>query len=151
MVKTVVRRFILRLLGVGYFIALLVIALVLAYLAINRINELTTGAIAVVFLLGVFFPPVLWWKMESNGLSRLRRMSTPQVRFVFDDKGVTANSELGAGTVGWKSIEKIWEFPEAWLLFVGKQQYVTVPLAALTEELKQVIKEEVEKSKIVKS
>ena len=63
---------------------------------------------------------------------------------------VTADSELGAATVGWKSIEKIWEFPEAWLLFVGKQQYVTVPLPALTEELKKAIKTEVEKNKRLK-
>lgn len=146
-VKTVARRFILRLLGVGYFFALLVMVVGLAHLVANRVNEWTTGAIAAILLIGIAIPLTLWWKTRSSGLSRLRRMSTPSVKFVFDDKGVTADSELGVATVGWKSIEKIWEFPEAWLLFVGRQQYVTVPLPALTEELKAIIKAEVQKNK----
>jgi hypothetical protein len=145
-VKTVARRFILRMLGVGYFVALLAMIIWLVYLVTNRVNEWTTGAIAAILLLGTAIPTTVWWKTQANGLSRLRRMSTPRVKFVFDDKGITADSELGAATVGWKSIEKIWEFPEAWLLFVGRQQYVTVPLAALTEELKTVIKAEVQKN-----
>jgi hypothetical protein len=146
-VKTVARRSIVRLLGVGYFVALLAMALALTYLVANRVNEWTTGAIAAVLLLGIAIPSTLWWKTRSSGLSRLRRMSTPSVKFIFDEKGITADSELGAATVGWKSIEKVWEFPEAWLLFVGRQQYVTVPLPALTEELKDIIKSEVQKNK----
>jgi hypothetical protein len=142
-VKTVARRFILRLLGLGYFVALLAMAVAFAYLVVHRVNEWTTGACAAILLFGIFTPSTIWWVTRSAGLSRLRRMSTPSVKFVFDEKGITADSELGTATVGWKSIEKIWEFPEAWLLFVGKQQYVTVPLPALTEELKQMIKAEV--------
>ncbi len=146
-VKIVSRRFILRLLGTGYFVAVLVMTLGLAYLIFNRVNDWTTGAIAAILMFGIVMPSALWLKTRSGGLSRLRRMSTPSVKFIFDEKGVTAESELGAATVGWKSIEKIWEFPEAWLLFVGKQQYVTVPLPALTEDLKQTIKAEVQKNR----
>lgn len=146
-VKTVARRFILRLLGVRYFVALLVMAAGLTQLVARGVNDWTTGAIAAILLLGVTVPLTLWWKTRSGGLSRLRRMSTPSVKFVFDENGVTADSDLGSATVGWKSIEKIWEFPEAWLLFLGKQQYVTVPLPALTGELKELIRAEVLKNK----
>jgi hypothetical protein len=149
-VKTVARRFVLRFLGVGYFVALAIMTLAIFYLASRRVNEWTTGAIGAVLGMGILFPAFLWWKTERSGLDRLRRMSAPRVKFVFDDRGITADSELGVATVGWKSIEKIWEFPEAWLLFVGKQQYVTVPLYALTEELKKFIKNEVEKNKMGK-
>ena len=142
-VKTVARRFVLRLLGTGYFVAVVVIAIALLYLAMRRENYWPTGAIGAVFVFSILFPVVLWWKTERSGLSRLRRMSSPTVKFLFDDKGITVDSELGEATVGWISIEKIWEFPEAWLLFVGKQQYVTVPIAPLSEELKRYIKEKV--------
>ena len=149
-VRAVARRFVLRSLGAGYFIALAIMVLALFLLAYQRVTDWTTGAIGAVLGMGILVPAILWWKTERSGLDRLRRMSAPQVKFVFDDRGVTADSELGAATVGWKSIEKIWEFPEAWLLFVGKQQYVTVPLPALTEELKKAIKTEVEKNKRLK-
>jgi YcxB-like protein len=146
-IKTVSRRFVLRLLGTRYFVALVIMAIFLSYLVLNRVNEWTTGAIAAVLGLGILFPFILWWKTERSGLARLHRMSTPNVKFVFDDHGVTTDSELGAATVGWKSIEKIWEFPEAWLLFADKRQYVTVPRNAMTGDLKQVIKTEVEKNR----
>ena len=147
MVRTVARRFVVRLLGTGYFVAVAAMVVAFLYLATCGVNDWTTGAIGAVLGLGVLFPVVFWWKTERSGLCRLRRMSSPTVKFVFDDKGITVDSELGAATVGWKSIEKIWELPEAWLLFVGKQQYVTVPLVALTEELKQSIRAEVGKNK----
>ena len=146
-VKAVARRFVARLFGVVYFVTLPVMAAVLTCLIANRVNDWKTGVTATILLLGILIPSSLWWKTRSSGLSRLRRMSTPRVKFVFDEKGVTADSELGAATIRWKSIEKIWEFPEAWLLFVGQQQYVTVPLPVLTEELKQMIKAEVAKNK----
>jgi len=145
-IKTVSRRFVLRLLGAGYFVALTIMAIALAYLTSCRVNDSTTGAIGAVLGMGVLFPAALWRKTERGGLKRLRRMTTPHVILIFDDKGVTADSELGAATVGWKSIEKIWEFPEAWLLFVGKQQYVTIPISALTENLKKCIKAKVEEN-----
>lgn len=106
-VQTVARRFIIRLLGVGYFVALLRMVIALAYLVGNRMNEWTTGAISVILLFGTFIPSAYWWKTRSSGLSRLRRMVMQNVRFVFDERGVTADSELGVATVGWKSIEKI--------------------------------------------
>jgi len=145
-VKTVTRRFVIRWFGVEYFIAVAVVAAGFAYLAVNRVNEWTTGAAGAALALGTIFPIVFWKVIERNGLSRLRRMASPTVKMLFDDRGIMADSELGAATVGWKSIEKIWEFPEAWLLFVGKQQYVMVPLPALTEELKLAIKTEVKKN-----
>jgi len=146
-VKTVARRFVLRVLGPSYFVALALAVAGFVYLVCNRVNEWTTGAIGVSLGLGILFPVVLWWKIERSGLGRLRRMSSPHVKFVFDDRGVTADSELGAATIGWKSIENIWEFPEAWLLMVGKQQYVTLPISALTDELKEMIKTGVNKDK----
>jgi RNase P protein component len=43
-------------------------------------------------------------------------------------------------------IEKIWEYPSVWLVFIVKQGYTTLPTANLDEELKQFIAEKVRKN-----
>lgn len=140
LIKTVSRRFVLRFLGVGYFIALAVLIIFVGYLTLNKMNDWITGALSVVLAFGIVVPFALWWKTERTGLARLKQMDKPTVKFEFNDKGITADSELGKATVGWKSVEKIWEFPNAWLLFVGKQQYNTIPTSALSNDLKNFIR-----------
>ena len=83
--------------------------------------------------------------IEQKGLDRLRRMPKPQMRFIFDERGVTFDSDLGTSTMSWLSVENIWEFPEAWLLMFGEQRFLTVPCSILTEEVKTMIKTKVSK------
>jgi hypothetical protein len=147
MIKAVSRRFVMRYLGIVYFIIMAIATVAFLYEVFHGEKDWMIGAVGAIIGFGILFPLLLWWKTERGGLNRLRRMPSPLVKFIFDEKGIAIESDLGVGTLGWKSIEKIWEFPEAWLLFAGKQQHVTVPISALTEELKQVIKAEIEKNK----
>jgi hypothetical protein len=140
LIKAVSRRFVLRFLGVGYFVAVAILIVFVVYLTLNQVNDWITGALSVVLAFGIIVPSALWWKTERTGLARLKQMDKPIVKFEFSDKGITVDSELGKATVGWKSVEKIWEFPNAWLLFVGKQQYNTIPTSALSDDLKNFIR-----------
>jgi len=146
LIKTVSRRFTRRFLGMGYiFLIVLSVASILYEVLTNRANTWMTGSSGVLVGILVIFPIAMWRSIEHKGLDRLRRMPKPQMRFKFDERGVTFDSDLGTSTMSWLSVENIWEFPEAWLLIFGEHQFLTVPCSILTEAVKTMIKTEVSK------
>lgn len=146
-IKAVSRRFVCRFLGKSYiFPVLLFIAFIFYMVWTSRANTWMTGTCGVFLVILVVFPLAMWRSVEKKGLDRFRRMPEPQMRFIFDERGVTFDSDLGTSTVSWLAIEKIWEFPEAWLLIFGDHQFLTVPCSILTQDVKSIIKMEVSKN-----
>jgi hypothetical protein len=66
-------------------------------------------------------------------------MSKPTAVFEFTDEEISSETDLGSSRMKWKAIKKIWRFPEAWLLFITEWQYITLPIADLTDEIRQFI------------
>jgi hypothetical protein len=142
LVKKSARGFVWRQLGVGYLIAVGILLLCLLCLIAIRDYGWLTGALGVIVGLCLIFPISMWRNLESERLSRLGQMEKPLVHFVFDEKGLSADSDLGSSSLTWKTVTGVWEFPELWFLFMGKQHLI-VPAAALSEELKQFIRAKV--------
>ena len=89
--------------------------------------------------LGLIFPISMWRNLECERLSRLGQMEKPWVHFIFDEKGLVADSDLGSSKLSWKTVTGVLEFPEIWFFFMGKQHLI-VPAAVLSEELRQFIR-----------
>jgi hypothetical protein len=70
-------------------------------------------------------------------------MSDPSAIFTFTDAGVSAKTDLGSSELNWRCITKVWMFPEAWLLFVDKGLYITVPTAGLPDQARELIRNKV--------
>ncbi len=72
-------------------------------------------------------------------MEKFNRMETPTAKFCFTDERIGIESNIGWTELSWKMIEKIWEYPSVWLVFIAKQGYITLPTANLDDELKQCI------------
>jgi hypothetical protein len=72
-------------------------------------------------------------------LAAFRKMKTPRAQWVFDDAGISVQSDMSTGSIRWPIVERLWRFPEVWLFFVAKGVYSTLPVSCLSEELQAFI------------
>jgi hypothetical protein len=61
-------------------------------------------------------------------------MASPTAEFIFRDQDITMSSELGSTTLPWVRFIDVWETPEFWMMFVAQNQFITLPVANLSEE-----------------
>jgi hypothetical protein len=82
-----------------------------------------------VFVL-VLFAGVYYFH-RRHVLANLARLDDGCVEFRFEDEGLTMASNLGTSMLKWSTFERVWKFPDLWLLFISKQQYLVLPVDAL--------------------
>lgn len=139
LVKTVTRRFIHKFLGWDYIAVWLVtLASFVVLLALGQ-RDWLVGALGTLLLLSAGVAVIVWVTFHRRALVTFRKMRTPVATFTFDDDGIAVSSDLSTGTLKWQAVQNLWCFPEAWLLFVAKGVYSTLPTACLTEDVKQFI------------
>lgn len=139
LVKTATRRFLSKLLGWEYsmlWAAMLAVFIALGYRGGHAWPMGACGSIAAIL-------PLLYVLVHHaysrRAIIAFRKRENPQTTFSFDDEGIGASSELATGHVKWPAVEKLWCFPEAWLVFLGKNSYWTLPTTCLTDDIKQFI------------
>ena len=139
LVKTATRRFLVKFLGWDFLAAWSVLLAALITLVCLGKRDWFVGAIGAVLGLSALLALIVWIVFHRRALSTLRKMQNPKAIFVFDDEGIAVTSDLSSGKVMWPAVEKLWCFPEAWLLFFTKGAYSTLPTAYLSNEVKDLI------------
>lgn len=132
--RTVIRR-----LGWRYLLALLLVGVATA----QRISAgdqswfvpfmLGILAFAILFVFAVYFV------RRYHALARFRQMSSPQAVFTFRDDDFTMASDLGSSTLPWRTITEVWRYPDFWLLFVSRGQFITLPLSTVEPATREFI------------
>lgn len=69
-------------------------------------------------------------------------MHSKSANFTFSDESLTVSSDLGKSEMSWRAIEKIWKFPDVWLLFVSKSVFITLPLSDIDASTQEFIAEQ---------
>jgi hypothetical protein len=64
-----------------------------------------------------------------------RKIEDHHITYRFSHLGIFVSSELGSSELKWRAFERFWKFPDMWLLFVGKRQFLILPTADIDEEL----------------
>jgi len=139
LVKKSTQRFVWCQWGVGYLFAMGFVLLGFLCELVVGGREWLLGAFGVILGLGLIFPISMWRNLEIANLSLLEKMEKPWAHFVFDEKGIVKDSELGSYSLTWKTVTEVCEFPEFWFLFVGKNPLV-LPTEILSKELMQFIR-----------
>jgi len=95
------------------------------------------------WLLAVYMTPIallplvfllVWRAHFVNTVGTFRSMASPTAEFVFRDQDMSISSDLGSGTLPWTRFVDVWETPEFWMMFLTRSQFVTLPVASLSEE-----------------
>lgn len=74
-----------------------------------------------------------------RGMARLRRMKVPHAVISLSQAQFSASADSGSWSVPWTTFSAVWRFRDFWLLVIGTSQYVTLPLAPLSEEARSFI------------
>ncbi len=86
----------------------------------------------------VLVPPVLvaliWSAHAHNSLGKLHQLRAPEARFVLDQRGIFAASDLGERLIPWDRITEVWQRPESQMIFTDPSQFITLPTRDVPEE-----------------
>jgi hypothetical protein len=139
LIKFAVWKFWTRNIGLRNFVifALVCVAFILVFLSGDCSWFLGFLGAAIVFSFGLGC--VSYFISLRSSMKKFNRMETPTAKFRFTDERIGIESNIGWTELSWKMIEKIWEYPSVWLIFIAKQGYVTLPTANHDDELKQFI------------
>ncbi len=112
------------------------------------------GGVHIQFISGDWFLSIPFWCMIPVvfvlrclvGLWSIRRsfaefrlFRNPIIVWRFSDEKVACQSELGLMEAPWQFFNAIWCFPEVWTFNFGNSNYTLLPIAQLSEEIKQFI------------
>ena len=61
-------------------------------------------------------------------------MASPTAEVIFRDQDITISSALGSLTLPWTRFIDVWETEEFWMMFLAPNQFITLPVANLSEE-----------------
>ena len=150
LVKTAVRCFWFRYVGWPTFISCCLVFAAFIYFLISRERSWPyshwgpTWYLAVMILLGlVLFLCVVFitacFRSLKEALDELKKRKSAVVVWRFDEDHIRTRSDLAEAEISWKLIEKVWLFPEVWLLFFSKDNYMTLPVQDIDDELRQFI------------
>src|SRR3990167_9322141 len=94
---------------------------------------LAAWAFFVVVALGVYVTYV------SRSMSKFRRMNDPTAEVTISNDEFHMKSSLADTRLQWRAIEAIWRFPEAWLIFMGKNLFATLPIDGIGIEDRELM------------
>ena len=148
LIKFAVWKFWTRNIGLKNFVifAIVCVAFILFILSGDRSWFLGFLGATIVFSLGIGCASYFIYLNRS--MEKFNRMKTPTAKLRFTDECIGIESDIGRTELSWKMIEKIWEYPSVWLVFIAKQGYITLPTANFDDELKQFIAEKVRENNV---
>ena len=146
LLRRAVLRYWWRQIGIGYILALAVLAACLIILIESGNTSWFVGATGTVLGMCLFVMIALYVVSYRRALQKLKMMGEPQATLILSESSLTMSSGAGSSTVPWSTITEIWQFPDFWLLFFSKTNFSTLPLADVSPEARAFFVERVRAS-----
>ena len=137
--RKAVRSFMLRFIGWRYVAALTVLLISTIYLFAVGDRSWFIGVFGFALALGVVAPISVFFAHRRAALIRLRRLGKQEAIFEPSEDGFRVTSDVGTMNLPWSEITTVWCFPDFWLLFFSKAEFITLPLADLKSEARDFI------------
>ena len=72
-------------------------------------------------------------------IQTLEKMGKPEAVFTISEATLSVSTGAGSVTVPWSGVAELRQFPDFWLLFFSKRDYVTLPLSDFTPAAKEFL------------
>ena len=132
-----------RSVGVGFVVALAIVAFGLSVLFAQGASSWLVAALATVFVIGIAFAAALYAVHYRNSLRKFREMGNARATLRAEESSFTITSAIGTATLQWSAVKELWQFPHVWLLLYSKAQFTTLPLACLSPEMQAFVRQRV--------
>lgn len=133
-----------RQIGVGYILALVVMAGCLAILIANGDKSWLVGVLATMLVVGILMMTALYVVSYRRALGKLKAMDKPEAKLILSESSLTLSSGAGSSTIPWSTVTELWQFPDFWLLFFSKSSFSTVPLGDFSSDARAFFLERVQ-------
>ncbi len=87
------------------------------------------GVMGTVLGIGSLLAATIYLVHLRGSLARFRRMENPIGTLELDEERFRVSSDVGMSEMNWNAITEIWCYPEFWLVFFSRAQFVTLPTA----------------------
>jgi hypothetical protein len=82
----------------------------------------------------------IYVKQYRDSVQKFRNLNVENVHFAFNHLSFVIESVMGRVELKWDAVQKVWIFPEFWLLFVGPSQFFTLTTADISEDHREELK-----------
>jgi hypothetical protein len=128
-----------RSVGVGFLIALVILAVVLAFDVSSGDRSWRVGMLGAVLLIGAGMMVAIYFVHYANATRKLKEMGEPRAAFTASESSFTVASGAGSSTLPWSSVTEVWKLRGCWLLLFSKAQFITLPILCVPEEMRAFI------------
>jgi hypothetical protein len=139
LVRQAVRSFWWRSTGWLYVLAMLLLLFSFCSALWSGDRSWWVGVSGTVLTLGIIFAVALYFVHYRATLTRFRRMRQPEATFELGDERFRISSDVGTSELAWGTITEVWRFPDFWLLFLSRAQFITLPAADLDTNAREFI------------
>jgi hypothetical protein len=124
---------------VGFLIALVILAVVLAFDVSSGDRSWRVGMLGAVLLIGAGMMVAIYFVHYANATRKLKEMGEPRAAFTASESSFTVASGAGSSTLPWSSVTEVWKLRGCWLLLFSKAQFITLPILCVPEEMRAFI------------
>jgi hypothetical protein len=128
-----------RTVGVGFFVALSLLACSLAWMLWQGDRSWAVGAVGAFLFFGFGFAALVYVVHLRNTLGKFRAMGAASAELELGEASFVVSSSLGSSTLAWSAVTEVWRFESFWLVLFSKAQFVTLPLACVGPEMQAFI------------
>jgi hypothetical protein len=134
LIRKAVMAYWLRTTGWRFFTSLFLLLASLGYLLAIGDRSWFVGVLGAGLGFGLIVAGALYVTHYRASLQRFRRMRNPEGTLEPGESNFRITSDVGMSDIAWTSIIEVWRFPEFWLLFLSRRQFITLPIADLDSE-----------------
>ncbi|PTT89163.1 hypothetical protein DBR42_08380 [Pelomonas sp. HMWF004] len=120
-------------------IALAICAGMLGFLLAQGDRSWVVGLLGSAVIFGAAFVVAIYVVHYRNAMQKLRDMGSPRATFRASDNSFTVSSDVATSTVPWSTVTQIWKFENCWLLLFSKAQFMTLPLASISQDMQAFV------------
>ena len=139
LIRSAVWAFWLSVTGWRFFVAIAFVLGSFIYSVSSGDRSWWVGVSASILCIAVIFAVALYVVHYRGAIIRFRRMKSPEATFEAGDDRFRMISDIGSVDLSWSTIAEVWQFPAFWLLFLSRAQFITLPLADLSNEAQELI------------
>ena len=139
LVRRSVLAYLCRSFGIGGLVALGAIVVGAVTLAVSSPGSWLAGAASGVVAVIALLLLALYFLHYRYGMAKLARMGQPHAILQLTKSALIASSSAGSFSAPWSTFTGLWRFTGFWLLIIDRGQFMTLPLADLTDEAQTFI------------
>ena len=120
-------------------IALAVCGGMFAFLLAHGDRSWVVGLLGAAIAFCAAFLVAIYVVHYRNAVQKLGDMGSPRATFRASVDSFTVSSDAANSTVPWATVTQVWKFKNCWLLLFSKAQFMTLPLASLSQDLQAFV------------